>query len=166
MGRLASRSLPAGFAAHNSLAISTVSAETGSRGSLHASITEMSLTGSLQQQQLLLLPMLAHLTHQAEDQWLTIVATEPVCERILNTARLKAVGAAAEKIRVIRANKIEDVLWISWEALSLGNSHTVVACPGAISAESYKQLEAAAQSGRCQALLLRNATPGSGETGN
>ncbi len=120
-------------------------------------LTELIVSGNDAQRQQILLPIFAHLSRQTDDQWLTFVASDANCEQMINTCQLKAAGAAHEKIRVIRAKSPEDVLWITWEALSLGNSHTVIACPGKFNTQSRDQLEHAARSGRCKALIIREA---------
>ncbi len=119
-------------------------------------LTELILSGSPSQQRLLLLPMLAHMTQQSQDQWLTLIAPEKVCDRLIEASELKALGADANKIRILRESERENLLWLTWEALKLGNSHTVIACPGKISAQSRAQLESAAQAGRSRCLLLRS----------
>jgi cell division inhibitor SulA len=119
-------------------------------------LTELILSGSHSQQRQLLLPMLAHMTQQSQDQWLTLIAPADVCEQLIVASELKALGADAQKIRILKESEGENLLWLTWEALTLGNSHTVVAWPGKIKAQSRTQLESAAQSGQSRCLLLRS----------
>jgi len=119
-------------------------------------LTELILSSSETQQTQLLLPMLAQLTRLCGDQWITFVALDGFCEQLLNAEELKTLGAEHHKIRIVRANTPADARWIIWEALKLGNSHTVIASPGKLSAVEFSQLEFAAQAGNSQGLLLRS----------
>ena len=118
-------------------------------------LTELILSASETQQTQLLLPMLAQLTRLSEDKWITFVALDGFCEQLLNAEQLKTLGADHHKIRIVRAHTPADARWITWEALKLGNSHTVIASPGKLSAVEFSQLELAARAGNSQGLLLR-----------
>jgi len=119
-------------------------------------LTELILSANETQQTQLLLPMLAQLTRLSKDQWITFVALDGFCEQLLNAEELKTLGADHHKIRIVRAHTPADARWITWEALKLGNSHTVIASPGKLSAVEFSQLELAAQAGNSQGLLLRS----------
>ena len=122
----------------------------------NSGLTELILSANETQQAQLLLPMLAELTRQSQDQWITFVALDGFCEQLLNAEQLKTLGAEHHKIRVVRARNSADARWITWEALKLGNSHTVIACPGKLTALELSQLESAARAGNSQGLLLRS----------
>ena len=113
-------------------------------------ITELVLTHNAPEQTQLLLPMVAHLSRTPSDRWLTWISPGPVDRRLL-----ERYGVDTRSIRLIHPPETDDSRWILWEALAKGNSHTVIASPGALSDRELKQLEAAALQGQCQALLLR-----------
>lgn len=113
-------------------------------------VTELVLTHNAPEQTQLLLPMVAHLSRTQGDRWLTWISPGPVDRRLL-----ESYGVDLRAIRVIHAPETQDNRWILWEALAKGNSHTVIATPGALTERELKQLEAAALKGHCQALLLR-----------
>jgi len=144
-----------GYALAANEALQSAEQEVGSRESTWG-LTELILSSNETQQTQLLLPMLAQLTRLCGDQWITFVALDGFCEQLLNAEELKALGAEHHKIRIVRAHTPADARWITWEALKLGNSHTVIASPGKLSAVEFRQLELAAQAGNSQGLLLRS----------
>lgn len=113
-------------------------------------VTELVLSENCPEHASLLFPMLAFLSQQAQDQWITWVAPKGIDRSLLNQY-----GVDTRKIRLIHANTAEDVLWITWEALATGNSHTVIASPGKLTDKELCQLESAAHKGLSQGLLLR-----------
>ena len=94
--------------------------------------------------------MLAHLSRQDADRWITWIAPTGI-----DRQTLEHYGVDTAKIRLIHASRREDILWITWEALAAGNSHTVIASPGKLREKSVAKLEQAADRGRAQGLLLR-----------
>lgn len=111
-------------------------------------VTELVLAGT--GQGALLLPMVAHLAHRAPGRWVTwVVSTEEDRQLVQDQA------LAGLPIRLIHCTRAEDILWIVWEALAAGNSQTVIARPGRLGRKSLAHLEAAAERGECQGLLLR-----------
>jgi cell division inhibitor SulA len=46
--------------------------------------------------------------------------------------------------------------WLFWEALTEGNSHTVIGTPGTLTDQQMNRLESAALIGKCNALILRD----------
>jgi cell division inhibitor SulA len=115
-----------------------------------AGVTELVLSRECPDQLALLLPMLAHISHQSEQRWITWVAPQGI-----HRDRLADYGIDIGKIRLVHAKKTHDILRITWEALARGNSHTVLASPGKLTDHSYTQLEMAANVGHSQGLLLR-----------
>lgn len=122
----------------------------GTHSCAHSGVTELVLSRDSPDQASLLFPMLAFLSHQAEDRWITWVAPKGI-----NQALLSQFGVDICKVRLVHANRPEDVLWITWEALATGNSHTVIASPGKLTDREFRQLENAALCGKSQGLLLR-----------
>lgn len=116
----------------------------------NSGVTELVLSHDSQDQASLLFPMLAFLSQQAKDQWITWIAPKGISQ-----ALLKQYGVDTRKVRLVHVNNPEDILWVTWEALAAGNSHTVIASPGKLSDKAFRQLEGAAHRGQSQGLLLR-----------
>jgi cell division inhibitor SulA len=112
-------------------------------------VTELVLTSDSPEQLHLLLPMLAHLSHNSSDRWITWVSPKH-----LNRELLVAYGVNTQCIRLIHCQD-ENPLWVIWQALASGTSNTVIASPGRLSEKELMQLEVAATKGECQGLLLR-----------
>lgn len=113
-------------------------------------VTELVLTSDSPEQLSLLLPMIAYLSNSAKDRWITWIAPHNISKDFL-----ESYGVNTRFIRVIHAQDTQALLWITWEALSAGNSHTVISSPGKLSDKELSQLEVAAAKGQCQGLLLR-----------
>ncbi len=118
---------------------------------LHSGITEIVLPSESTQEYLLVLPMLAHLSRQSETRWFTWIAP-----RGINRKVLQDFGFALDKLRIVYTANDEETLWMLWDALSMGNSDTVVASHESLSAEDLRKLELAACKGQSQGLLLRH----------
>lgn len=112
-------------------------------------VTELVLTSNSPEQLQILLPMLAFLSNQHENRWITWIAPE-----YLNRQVLEAYGVNTRCIRLIHCAP-ENLLWVTWEALASGTSNMVIASPGKLSEKELHHLEAAAHKGQCQGLLLR-----------
>lgn len=115
----------------------------------NSGITELVLTQHSPDAQLLLLPMLAHLSRNNE-RWITWITPAAINREIL-----AAYGVETHKIRIIRSADDEATRWILWEALNTGTSHTVIATPGELNDSGFTYLEEAAQNGNSRALLIR-----------
>ncbi len=113
-------------------------------------VTELVLTSDSPEQLALLLPMIAFLSNASHDRWITWIAPHNI-----NRELLESFGVNTRYIRVIHAQDPQALLWITWEALSAGNSHTVISSLGKLSDKELSQLEVAAAKGQCQGLLLR-----------
>jgi cell division inhibitor SulA len=113
-------------------------------------VTELVLTSDAPEQLTLLLPMIAFLSNASSDRWITWIAPNNISKELL-----ESYGVNTRYIRVIHVQDPQTRLWITWEALSAGNSHTVISSPGKLSDKELSQLEAAAARGQCQGLLLR-----------
>lgn len=113
-------------------------------------VTELVLTSDAPEQLALLLPMIAHLSKTCCDRWITWIAPHNVTRKLL-----ESFGVDIRFIRLVHCNEQQNALWITWEALTAGNSHTVIASPGKLTDKELKQLEIAAMRASCQGLLLR-----------
>lgn len=112
-------------------------------------VTELVLTNNDPEQLQLLLPMLAYLSQQTENRWITWIAPQYLNRKILETY-----GVNTSCIRLIHCDQ-DNLLWVTWEALASGTSNTVIASPGRLTEKELAQLEVAAHKGKCQGLLLR-----------
>ena len=113
-------------------------------------VTELVLTSDAPEQLVLLLPMIAFLSNSCSDRWITWVAPHNVDRKLL-----EGYGVNTRFMRLIHCTDPQHALWVTWEALAAGNSHTVIASPGKLSDKELGQLETAATLGKCQGLLLR-----------
>jgi cell division inhibitor SulA len=116
----------------------------------NAGVTEVVLPRDNQMQFAMILPMLAYLSRQAQDRWLTWIAPKGISRHVL-----EAYDFDLSKVRLVHTKNEEETLWVLWEALSKGNSEAVVASPGKLSEKALSKLETAAYSGNCQGLLIR-----------
>ena len=113
-------------------------------------ITELIIANASPEQAALLMPMIAFLTKSCVDRWVTWIAPQHMSREFL-----ESFGVDTRFVRLIHCSDEESRLWITWEALAAGNSHTVIASPGKLTDKEFKQLEGAAHQGQCQGLLLR-----------
>lgn len=132
----------------NSLRIDTQTPASNPRRS--GGVTELVLTKDAPGQAALLLPMIAYLSQHCGSRWITWVAPHNITRQLLDNF-----GVDTRYLRLIHCKDAQLALWITWEALNAGNSHTVIASPGKLSDREFAQLEVAAQNGECQGLLLR-----------
>lgn len=116
----------------------------------HGGVTELVLTSDAPEQAALLMPMIAYLSQHCGDRWISWIAPHNVTRQLL-----ESFGVDTRFIRVIHCKDSQEALWVTWEALNAGNSHTVIASPGKLTDKEFLQLEVAAQNGECQGLLLR-----------
>jgi len=115
----------------------------------HSGVTELVLTKQSPDQRMLLLPMIAHLSQQA-DRWITWIAPGPI-ER----QQLESYGIDTLKLRIINSQSEETNTWMLWDALNNGTSHTVIGTVSKLNDQAITQLEEAAQNGNAKALLVR-----------
>ncbi|MCP8898811.1 cell division inhibitor SulA [Gilvimarinus xylanilyticus] len=113
-------------------------------------LTELVLTQHSAGSWLMVMPMIAHLSRQGGDRWLTWLTQEPVPAKIL-----QEFGVDTSRLRLVHCKSEEEQLWVCWDALALGNSHTVIANPGSLTKQALAQLEKASQIGQSQGLLIR-----------
>lgn len=115
----------------------------------HSGVTELVLTKHSPDQLMLLLPMIAHLSQQA-DRWITWVAPGPIERRLL-----ESYGVDTQKLRIIHSHNDESNAAILWDALNNGTSQTVIGAISALNDQAISHLEQAAQNGNAKALLVR-----------
>lgn len=113
-------------------------------------ITELVIANASTEQALLVMPMIAFLSQSSERRWLTWIAPQH-----MSRSFLESFGVDTRFVRLIHCSDEASRLWITWDALAAGNSHTVIASPGRLTEKEFKQLEVAAHQGQSQGLLLR-----------
>lgn len=113
-------------------------------------ITELIIANASPEQAAFIMPMIAFLTKSCVNRWVTWIAPQHVSREFL-----ESFGVDTRFVRLIHCSDEQSRLWITWEALAAGNSHTVIASPGKLTEKEFKQLESAAYQGQCQGLLLR-----------
>jgi len=119
-------------------------------GTARCGITELIIANSSPEQAALLMPMIAFLTQSCADRWLTWIAPLHLSREFL-----ESFGVDTRFVRLVHCKDEANRLWITWEALAAGNSHTVISSLGKLTDKELKQLESAAYQGQCQGLMLR-----------
>lgn len=114
-------------------------------------ITELILAQGCPSAFSMIMPMIAFLSHSQPDRWITWVAPS-----FLSRDVLEAYGVNTQCLRMVHVNDDANALWVTWEALTAGNSHTVIASPGRLTDKELKLLEQASAQGQCQGILLRS----------
>lgn len=115
-------------------------------------LTELVMTDFGGQQRGLILSMATQLSHSTDGRWLTWITSDRLLAQALRQCR----DLAPDGLRLVYCAEEADQLWMTWDALSLGNSHTVIASPGRLSDRALGELESAAQRGNSQGILVRN----------
>lgn len=115
-------------------------------------LTELVMTDFGGQQRAIILSMATQLSHSPGGRWLTWITGDRQLARALRQCR----DIAAEGLRLVYCENEADQLWMAWDALNLGNSHTVIASPGRLSDRALAELERAALQGNSQGILVRN----------
>lgn len=165
---LKNKALPGRFsqsqAPHTASSVSQASARPDQGSSEKGGISELVLSQSNSFNLTLLLPMLANLTTQASNRWITIICpgkstymtnpdsffTESISKEVLNSY-----GITSPKVRLIHIENMGNIIPITQSALAAGNSHTVIVNAGQIDNINLNELESAALSGKTQGILLR-----------
>jgi cell division inhibitor SulA len=132
------------------LSTKTNSTITPTAGPSVGGITELIIANASAEQAALLMPMIAFISKSCKNRWVTWVSPFKMTREYL-----QAFGVDTRFLRLVHCNDEASRLWITWEALAAGNSHTVIASPGKLTDKELKQLEQAAYQGQCQGLLLR-----------
>ena len=113
-------------------------------------ITELIIANALPEQASLLMPMIAFISQSCADRWVTWIAPIHMTREFL-----ESFGVDTRYLRLVHCSDEDRRLWITWEALAAGNSHTAISSPGKLTEKELKQLEVAALMGQSQGLLLR-----------
>lgn len=101
----------------------------------------------------LILPMLAHLSQQSKDRWLTWISPD-----VLPKQLYRSYGFSLKNVRTIHSSNDEQSLWIMWDALNNGTSDYVVAGfnqSASVTKRERRLLETACQNGNARALILK-----------
>ncbi len=99
---------------------------------------------------LLVMPMLAHLSQQCADEWFTWIAPRNFSKSILDRYEF-----ARDKVRMVHTKDDAVSLWVFWSSLTNGNSGTVVASLEWLSEKDRKLLENASLIGKTRGVVLR-----------
>lgn len=95
--------------------------------------------------------MICYLTNVQEERWVTWIT-----DRAIDKKALMEMGVNTKVFRILTCANKTDLLWVTWEALSSGTSHTVITEAGRLSETEIAQLEHAAEIGQSQGLILRH----------
>jgi cell division inhibitor SulA len=113
-------------------------------------ITELIIANGSPEQIALLMPMIAFISQSCKNRWVTWITPVRVTRDFLRSFEVET-----RFLRLIYCADEARRLWLTWEALAAGNSHTVISSPGKLTDKQLKQLENVAYQGQCQGLLLR-----------
>ena len=102
----------------------------------------------------IILPMLAHLSHNAQNKWLTWIRSKEDFSFRIDKCTLENFGFDLNKLRIVYCQDSQDSLRIMWNALSNGNSDTVVANSDFVGKDQLRSLEHAAVKGGARGVLL------------
>ena len=116
----------------------------------HSRLTEIVIPGTLADNTDMIMPMLAHLSSKSDARWFTWITQDNV-----NTSLLERFSFDSRAMRIVRAQQDSETLWLTWEALKLGNSEIVVADLGEFNEKQRSELERAAQIGNTQVIVIR-----------
>lgn len=113
-------------------------------------ITEIVLPGNDADCHEMVLPMIAYLSHQNQDKWLTWIAPKNISKTIL-----QQYDFAKHNIRLIHPQNNQEGLRIFWDALTNGNSNTVIGSLNFFSDKDRRNLEIASRQGHTRGIVLR-----------
>ncbi len=91
------------------------------QSSITPGITELIIANASPEQVALIMPMIAFLTKSCANRWVTWIAPQHVSREFL-----ESFGVDTQYLRLIHCSDEQSRLWINWEALAAGNSHTVI----------------------------------------
>ncbi|MFT5083965.1 MAG: cell division inhibitor SulA [Lentisphaeria bacterium] len=115
-----------------------------------AGITEILMANSGPSNQLMIMPMLAHLSQQTKDRWFTWIAPKGGSKK-----NFDGFGFDKQRVRLIHTRNDEETLWVLWEALRNGTSAAVAANLSSLGDKDRANLETAARIGGTRGLVLR-----------
>lgn len=113
-------------------------------------MSEIILSCSREDPFTLVLPMLAHLSHQCENRWFTWVT-----QSTLDFTQLEKYAFARSNVRMVRVSNDQEAQKILQESLTNGTSATVVAELVQLSNSERNSLENAGAYGNTNSIILR-----------
>ena len=102
----------------------------------------------------IIMPMLAHLSHNPQNRWLTWIRSKKDFNFRIDKSTLNDFGFDLNKLRIVYCQDNQDSLRIMRKALANGNSDTVVASPEIVRHNDLLSLEKAAALGATRGVLL------------
>ena len=100
----------------------------------------------------IVIPLVASLSGQKNDGWLTWIT-----HRKPSKQQLELLSVNMEKLRIVHIKENTDSRWMLWAALAEGNSHTVIADSSILSKDDIDSLEMAAIKGDCLGISIKSA---------
>jgi len=121
---------------------------------LESGITELAVDGAFNEgislsSQLIIDSLLNRLSRLEDHRWITLI-----CHQRLPQDCWQHLDIDPSSIRTIYLTKPDDFLWVTWEALSKGNSRAVITQSDLLSHTERKHLINAAQMGDSHGFLL------------
>lgn len=114
-----------------------------------SSITEIILPKNRSISDNLVLPMLAHISHQCTNRWLTWIAPQHISKYML-----APYGFASKKVRMIHSHCDAERIEAALRSLEIGNSEVVAACLEHLPEAARSQLERASAKGKTRGIVL------------
>lgn len=118
-------------------------------------ISEISLSGQIQQCLQLIAPILRELSEGQQDRWLTLISPP----KHITAQWLRDAGLNRERILVLRPRGLQSSQELACEALRLGCSHTVVSWFNQLPRAARSRLMNAAETGSTQSLNICHTYP-------
>ena len=128
----------------------TIQARDTQARNLQSRLTEIVIPGAFIDNIDMILPMLGHLSSKSDLRWFTWVTQNKV-----DSCLLDRYSFDSRSVRIIRSQHDTDTLWLTWEALKLGNSEIVVADLTEFDEKRRNELERAAQIGNTRIIVIR-----------
>jgi cell division inhibitor SulA len=114
-------------------------------------IVEFVFPGEARQQLPLILPVLAHLTNNGDQRWLTCIGPQLLAKKDCHRYRLNW-----QRLLQVLPSQRCAMIDLAERALQAGKSHTVVCVVNELNAEHLARLERAASIGNCQGIVIRS----------
>lgn len=113
-------------------------------------IVEFVFPGEARQQLPLILPVLAHLTNNGDQRWLTCIGPQLLAKKDCRRYHLNW-----QRLLQVLPNQRCAVIDLAERALQAGKSHTVCVVAEALSKQDLLRLERAATAGNCRGIVIR-----------
>ncbi len=104
---------------------------------------------SVNDSQSIVLPIVASLSQQTSERWLTWITHHTPSKAILSMF-----SANFTHLRIVHIKKNSDARWVIWQALAQGNSHTVIAEQSHWEDSDKMDMEKAARIGDSKAVFI------------